>query len=249
MPLRRNDQLWANLPGIVAAYQPVRAPGPLLARYNMAAGGQSRYMATVGGGLVPVWNPITGWRSLRTRPWLATGIAGMTVGAGGWSMLVQFRNAVSGGGGYLCGYYSGVSNSFAIYPTLASKVFYTTNSDNSQSPELTAGHLAIAGATGYRNGLADKALAGTGAVSGTITLCGSGTTEGADANILAVAIYSRTLSAVEMWTASRQMAYCDVNPEWSVWGRRRQWFYGPQVGGFQAAWARGANTVIQAGSR
>jgi hypothetical protein len=49
-----------------------------------------------------------------------------------------------------------------------------------------------------------------------------------------------------MWTASRQMAYCDVNPDWNVWARRRQWYLAPQ-GGFQAAWARNANTVIQVG--
>ena len=39
MPLRSDSTLWFNLPGVVAAYQPVRAPGPLLARFNMAHGG------------------------------------------------------------------------------------------------------------------------------------------------------------------------------------------------------------------
>jgi hypothetical protein len=58
---------------------------------------------------------------------------------------------------------------------------------------------------------------------------GGTTTSPLAGNIQALAVYARTLSPAEVWTASRQMQYCDVNDEWSAWARRRQWYYGPQV--------------------
>ena len=49
------------------------------------------------------------------------------------------------------------------------------------------------------------------------------------ANILSVAIYQINLNASQIYTAYYQMMYCHVNPDWSVWGRRRRWFYAPEV--------------------
>lgn len=41
--------------------------------------------------------------------------------------------------------------------------------------------------------------------------------EYANVDIQALAIYSRTLSAAEVFAVYRQMAYCERNPDWSVW--------------------------------
>lgn len=36
-------------------------------------------------------------------------------------------------------------------------------------------------------------------------------------NIQALAVYNRPLSSFEVWSVTRQMAYCERNPDWSVW--------------------------------
>jgi hypothetical protein len=43
----------------------------------------------------------------------------------------------------------------------------------------------------------------------------------------ACAFYGRALSEAEIVSVSRQMLYCNANPDWSVWGVRRKWFYAP----------------------
>jgi hypothetical protein len=63
-------------------------------------------------------------------------------------------------------------------------------------------------------------------------------------NMRAIAICARTLNAAELWSASRQMQYCDVNPDWSAWGRRRRWYYGPQVAAAGRVGVYGARPTI-----
>ena len=87
--------------------------------------------------------------------------------------------------------------------------------------------------TAYVNYLTSGSNTTSTAIAGTATklLVGARyTTAGAIGNYLdgwvtACAFYERALSAAEILTTYRQMAYCHVNPDWSAWSRRRKWFY------------------------
>ncbi len=258
MPLRNDSSLWWNLPGVVAAYQPVRAPGPLLARYNMRAGGTNAYRAEPG--VLPTWGAATGWTFDGTTQYLRVA---MTPRAD-WSLLMRFSN-FSGGATSAQGLCGGVGND-----DITTMLYLNPNYNNSAhvynnmsrrtagdtlivSPALTGGVLAVAGARGYLNGVAEGNVTQVAhrdtpyIAIGAVYLVNWGVAWFVPASIQACAIFARTLSAAEVWAVTRQMAYCDVNPDWSVWARQRQWYYGAQPGSFQAAWARGSNVVLRGG--
>lgn len=246
MPLRSNPSLWFNLPGVVAAYQPVRAPDSLSARYNMARGGDNRHRAELG--VLPTWSAVTGWTFDGVTTYLAIGILPQT----GFSHLAQYVDA--SGTGYICGT-SNAYNYFAFQMrasdgTVPGYVLYSTGSAVSVDPRLLTGNLGLAGEQPYRNGIADGAAIAYAEWSATqemyiggINLVGSLNSPGAF-TLRAYSIYSRPLVASEMWQAARQMAYCDVNPDWSAWGRRRQYYFAPTTVAFQAAWAERANRLL-----
>jgi hypothetical protein len=248
MPLRADAGLWWNLPGVVAAYQPVRAPGPLLARYNMAHGRDNRYRAT--DGVAPAWSGAAGWTFTARSQWLNSGI----LPAVSWTALIRLSGVAGDGNYYAFGTYaaSGATH-FSIQPIYFARIYYLNGAALSVAPEQTAGVIGFAGKTAYRNGVPDGTI-GAGSASITVpvaigNLNYSGRTYGILGSVPAFAIYARTLSSAEVWTVSRQMAYCDVNPDWSVWGRRRQWFYGPQVGSAQALALAGSLTASGAAQR
>lgn len=235
MGLHGDPKLWFNSPGIVAAWQPVRAPGPTLARYNQANGGSNQYKAT--DGTAPTWAARTGWYfNGASSQYLNTGVTATNNQQ--WSMLVRFSGLVTTAQYKIL---MGAYNSASPYQGIllsghwdSLSVMYMNGGNVKVSPQITTGGsgvLGLAGVQGYRNGLADGSAIG--AVAGTfypIRIGAGGIQTGNAAGhitgyIQAAVIYSRTLSAAEMWAVSRQMAYCDVNPDWSAWGRRRRWFY------------------------
>lgn len=233
MPLRDRTDLWCNLPGVVAAYQPVRASGPLLARYNMAYGGDNRYRAEPG--VLPTWSAVTGWGFDGTSQWLKTNIQLLS----SYTTIIRITTVLSPGSSeYALGIIE-TAPSIVAYQLLlegANSIKFA-NPNTVQVATSGVGVLAIAGSIAYKNGLNVGDLNATWAYNPTPAggcLIGSrnyrGTPNGyAEIVCPAFAIYARTLSPAEVWAVSRQMAYCDVNPDWSVWGRRRQWYYGPQV--------------------
>ena len=230
MPLRQRSDLWHSMSGIVAAYQPVAAPGPLLARYNMAHGGDNRFSAVV-----------TSWS--RGNGWIGATINGLAIGAGVPRTVISrqiiranYSDLISGP----------TTNQFRVTSRDPGLIQYYVGGTaaNGNVPFAAPNHCIVAlswpDETAYLNGLA-VASAWTVNLAGSIEPLATGNQH----YVYTLAVYARSLSPAEVWQASRQMAYCDVNPDWSVWGRRRQWFYGPQVGGFQAAWARGSNVVLR----
>lgn len=225
MGLRSDSSLWFNLPGIVAAWQPVRAPGPTLARYNMANGGDNRYKATQVGTVN--WNGYAGWIfSANINNYFTTDVIAMS----GWSLFCRFSNSTSSAD-VLCGSYDGAALRFYVAGLWNNAKNLYGNGGLVQAGANTEGVIAVAGQQGYANGL--PVGSEISAWSGTNTRkfyigCynESGTAKyPVNGNIQCIVIYERVLSPAEVWQASRQMAYCNVNPDWSAWGRRREWFY------------------------
>lgn len=249
MPLRNDTSLWWQMSGVVAAYQPIAAPGPLWARYNMAHGGSNRYCAVMTGALT--WSSRRGWGGFSISNYVNSGVVPTATSA----MLCRFADGAGGAWREVCGSAGTLETRFRLAPVsalnTANRSYHFANKNQLGGAAVGGGVLGMTPSTGYYNGLADASIASAWSgvtfpvLIGTWSSGGTPQSQAWDGTIQAWMIAQRPLSSAEMWTASRQMAYCDVNPEWSVWSRRRQWYYMP--GGFQAAWARNANSVLQVG--
>lgn len=87
-----------------------------------------------------------------------------------------------------------------------------------------SGVMAVSPSGGYYNGRSETSSYVMGTLGRMILIgclgsnsAGAPSAPYATADVRAVAIYDVTLSAVQVRDASRQMAYCDSNPDWSVW--------------------------------
>lgn len=238
MPLRRDPALWFNLPGVVAAYQPVAAPGPLLARYNQAHGGSNRYKAV--DGTVPTWAAHTGWTFVgASSQYLETGVV---VGNNrNWSMFVRFSGITPTINSVFCGaiMIAGGNPRFTLglegagFPRL-----YGNGGYLGTGTQEAAAVMGMAGTTAYWNGVAESGSISTeaGDISIGIDIGRRRRSDGGhdqyyNGEMQALVISETKFSPAEAWQASRQMAYCHVNPEWSAWGRRRRYYYAPAAAG------------------
>lgn len=229
MPLRIDPTLWFNLPGVVAAYQPVGAPGPTLACYNQAMGGRNLYKAI--DGVAPTWSSRSGWVFNGSTQYLATGVVPDDVG----TLVIKFIDATLSGDYVIIGSrVSGSTGMFIQNSNSASRVYINGAFKVITGGKIAAGIMAVAYNQGYLNGLPDGTTFSVTPYAithdiyiGCLNNAGSPIIYRA-AKVQTVAYYNRTLSAAEVWSVSRQMAYCDVNPDWSAWGRRRKWFYAPE---------------------
>lgn len=229
MPLRINPTAWFNLPGVVAAYQPIGAPDSLLTRYNQAHGGDNRYRAEPG--TLPGWSSRLGWTfNAGSSQYVKTGI----IPNDNYSMIIRVANATTGGHGT---YNYSTSKGFAIFPYVSgSYYYYAPNQINAIASTTDKLIGIVVGQAAYHNGQLVGTFSGTLSTQGNIFI-GVNSNQNSDpvignyytGNVFAVVIYSRKLSNADMYYASRQMAYCHVNPDWSAWGRRRKWFYAPVV--------------------
>jgi len=247
MPVRSDPSLWFNLPGVVAAYQPVRAPGPLLARYNQAHGGDNRYRAELAAGALPVWSAVEGWYFPGTTSELSIGLYAYS----DWSLLVRYTGVspVAFNDTILhCGNSLPRLSAGGSWGTSTSQINRWGNGYLIWTvADSTQGVVAAVGADGYKNGVAGGTSFGTWTIGTPSAVALSYNLAARTVKIQAGLVCSRILSPAEVWHASRQMQYCDVNPAWSAWGRRRQWYYGPQVAA--TIYARRIAEAARVGSR
>lgn len=251
----RSTDVWYNAPGVVAAYQPIAAPGPLLARYNVGNDARMAGQYTAQPGVLPAWSGTTGWGSKIAANWyLSTGLTAATNTT--WTYLCCFSAAESTSG-----------NAFGLYGGAGDKrLQLDVWSSGSSALDFGNGNLLKAGATSngtHVGGFAGNAAYQNGKILGTILsgalhvdtlFVGAVNSSGSPdfylsiGYIQAFAIASITLSPAHVAQYSRQMAYCHVNPDWSAWGRRRRYYYAPSAAGFQAAWSGQANRLIGGGA-
>ena len=226
MPFRDDPNLWFNIRGIVAAYQPVSGPNTQIVRYNQARGGQNTYRAA--DGTAPTWSPGLGWTfAAASSQYLLPGISPTDTT---WSAFVRF-SGVSGAQRALFGFYGSSTSAFDIQISATHMEMY--NGDGyatgylAIAPQMASGVYGFAGKQPYRNGVAEASVIPAGGfVSTPIYIGGLNLLAGYYflGSIQAIAFYQRTLSAAEARLVSLQMQYCDTNPEWSAWARRRQWW-------------------------
>lgn len=243
----RSTDVWFNLPGVVAAYQPVACPGgPLLARVNVASDQRTpgRHMATPG--TAPAWSPVTGWGFNGSTQYLNTGISPSALT---WSYLIRYSNLTNTG--ILCGAVGFVPSYWEI-GIQPSAIYFMNGTYQLSAPGLNAGVLGISDRTGYRNGVAEATIGALSLASSQAIYIGARHNGGISdkyvaANIQAMAIY-RVPIGPWMRQASQQMAWCHLNPDWSAWGCRRRYYYAPSAAGFQAAWAARANRLLGGGA-
>jgi hypothetical protein len=227
VPLRRDPRLCWNWPGVVAYFQPVGCPGgSLLARYNMAHGGDNRYRAE--SAVLPAWSPLAGWSISSSTQWLDTGIF---VSDGNWSCVYRFQITGTGvGRGFFGHRQSGCA--FGIGNSGAGGLYFWNGGLRTGGSSASA-IIGISARQAYRDGLPYLAEIATGAAWPATTPIAIGRYYGENSEIATVhaaaAFYSVQLSPVKMALASHQMAYCDRNPAWSVWSRRREWYYSAEV--------------------
>jgi hypothetical protein len=117
-------------------------------------------------------------------------------------MIVAFSDGVADATNrLLCGIFgAGAADRFALWQTTGGSSYYT-NFTSAATARITAGNLAIAGKTGYKNGVADN-VCGAGAVLSvaTINIASRSPILGYyfSGKIQAIAIYSITLDAFQV---------------------------------------------------
>ena len=218
MPLRNDPTLWFNLPGIVAAYQPVRAPDSLLARYNMRQGGSSAFRAEPGS--APAWASATGW-TFGTTNYLTTGYLPKNTS----SFVVRVANVSATGLRISVNGGDADCNVAIAHWVFSDAMQWTHRTNATRAPGFLNGVACLSGRVAYRNGVLDSSSVGSDFTATATTGCTLGVSANSlSGNLLVAAFFDRTLAPAEVWQASRQMAYCDVNPGWSVWAPRRKWY-------------------------
>lgn len=241
MPLRSDPSLWYNLPGVVAAFQSTMAPSPMHALINAAAGPAptQAYASWM------TWTRHRGWLSNPSKlSQIQTGVMPTANG----SFIVRWSHLSGDWGDVFTGDDSAnVVQRVRARPGTTLTFSWASNNTNITISDGASGVAGMSRGRGFYDGMlrSDRNDVWGGStidqdyrVSIGYKTC----------YIYSILVCNRPLSNAEMWQASRQMAYCDVNPDWSVWSpRRRYYYYAPTVAAFQAAWAERANRLIGGG--
>lgn len=244
MPLQRKRS-WMNWDGCepIAAWQPLYAPSR-----------RDSFLTPHGTSLTDTGCP---WNN---AGWLFPGGAAnmpldttIVPAAQSWSYLVLLSGADTSVANRYCfgRTESGSTVVFAVVGDPGTSGYFNGGS-LAVAPPTAAGVMGIAGATAYRNGLAEPGSMSSWTGSSNVSLYIGGVHDLVNTfwgtfSVGAVGIYNITLSSAQMWQRARMLAHLD-NPDWSVWGRRRQYYFAPTAAAFQAAWAERANRLLGGGN-
>lgn len=231
MPYRpRSTDLWFNLAGVVAAYQPVAAPDPRAARMNVSHDARRAGVYAATDGVAPTWAGHTGWMFNGSTQYLDTSLWPSQIAQTN-SVLVRYSSWTRSSYSMLLGTFFSESGTREF--NIGKNGTYSIANHGILNVTLpTGGVVGFAGTAGYIDGVNVGTLNSPGVYTTGRLLLGAATyyNDGlayyfATASIQAALIAERTLSPAEVALTSRQMAYCHVNPDWSVWERRRRYYY------------------------
>ena len=198
--------------GCVAAYAPIGAASLAASYSNLQNPGT--YDAAPG--VAPTFDTATGWTFNGSTQYLTTGVVPT---AQGWSMLVRFTSPGTDVKRYIGGSYrdSGGNAQFVMVARHDGSPFVVyygnglTGSTRAVSPRANSGVLGIAGAQGYRDGVADGTAIPAGAPVGPLAvMIGAMNYNGtaihhSDITVQAWAIYNATLTAGQVATLTTAM--------------------------------------------
>lgn len=224
----RSTDVWFNAPGIQAAYMPISAPDSLAARQNVGNDLRMAGRHTAQPGALPTHDPRTGWVFVAaSTQYLTTGV----VPQNSWSLLIRYSDGVISGNAFIVGTREASTiSTFGAWLTTGG-ASYLGNSALLNIGVVSAGVAGIANKAAYLNG-ASAGTIGAGTYPFTVPIvigANPGPSFPVSAKVQAVAIASTSLSSAHMTQYSRQMAYCERNPDWSAWGRRRHYYYAQTV--------------------
>lgn len=178
----------------VAAYAPKGAASLAASYTNLANPGT--YDAAPG--VAPSWSAATGWTFDGSTQYLKTGV---TPG-NGWAMIVRFSGAAMSSYTYIAGSYGVTEATSRFFVGSHPHSFYGYGAFGEGAVTITAGVLAIANGTGYRDGTSDVAgLGSIGSDGGSIYIGAanrpnSGGVQGKwTGNVLALAIYNTSIAS------------------------------------------------------
>jgi hypothetical protein len=217
----KSSDVWHNMPGIIAAYQPVMSTDPISARINVANNKRTPTQYSATPGVAPTWAAATGW-TFNANQYLVTGLTPAIT----WTIISHHYSTTTGWSGcFAWGNNTGGGFGFSARLTTTARFW---NGGIKDIVITDAWHtFALCGMSGVAVDGNYTANTFPGCVPGpmTISIYGSGWA----GSFRSFAIYARTLSAAEVWVASHQMKWCDQNPEWNVWARTRKWWFPPDV--------------------
>ncbi len=225
----KSRDVWFNLPGCVVAYQPVGAPDKVSALQNVSNNFGRLGQYTAMPGIAPTFSPSRGWTFDGTTQYLDTQVIPLFLNNFTYySMICQFSGVSAYG--ILCGEFtSGARFDISPYNQFADQHAYNNGGNGAaRGVRLSSGNMAMAGSAPYLNGVPDGASLATGFTTNTLSIWignRNGSAQLLGCKISAFSIYSRTLSSPEIFQAAYQMKYCNMNPDWSAWSRKRNWYF------------------------
>lgn len=209
--IKRRSGRWYTAGGApvpVAAYQPKRAASLAASYVNLANPGTY----DVAPGTAPSFDTATGWTFNGSTQYLTTGVQPET----GWTMLVRFSGFPLTGNNIICGSRTNAGTNSAYFlgavDALGSNyMHYGHGQIVGTTPRIAAGVIGIAGAHGYRNGVADGATIGAANDAFAVIFVGARNLAGSAnmfsaCNVVALAIYNSTLTAGQIAAVSAAMA-------------------------------------------
>ena len=183
--------------GAVAVYQPKGAASLAASYTNLANPGT--YDAAPG--VAPTWDATNGWTFNGSTQWLNTGVT--PVNNQTWSMIVRFSGVAATGFQVLAGMRVTDAAVFGFqWRNTNYSVYYQSGAGLEIIGAVSSGIVAVAGTTGYKDGIAQSGSigAGTGAAfNATIGIGAANSAIGAQrflaSNIQALAIYNNNVAA------------------------------------------------------
>jgi len=130
----------------VAAYEPICAVSLADSYINRANPGTNNAAP----GVAPAWAAETGWTFNGSTQYLTTGVVPTNDQA--YSAIVRFSGISGGSGAYLLGLFNASGRVFSLRPNQSSQVVFSNGASVLSGVDMANGVLAIAGASGYRDG-------------------------------------------------------------------------------------------------
>ena len=199
---------WWVVPGktCVAAYQPKGAASYAASLLDLSGSGND-----AAEGVAPTWTAGTGWTFNGTTQYLTTGVIPVAT----YSMAIQFVNKTSPAGTYTAMGEAGANAQMMVMPyrsALGPRWYYGNSlKDLGLNVNVTDGNLAMAASAGYLDGAPKVSAIGawTGVALELCVACenaAGGPWHYCALTVVAVAIYSDTLTDGEMATLCAAMA-------------------------------------------